>query len=274
MLTALARPAATSERASHGGYTGSPLRQLPLPPRELRRLVGPTDPEPFDNPSGGPVFPDVPMHAYAFVFDFGCGCGRVARQMMQQQVAPQRYIGVDAQRISVEWCRANLTPHAPQFIFEHHDVFHEFVNPEGQLDPVRLPVPDGAVTLFIAWSVFTHLFEADASFYLRELARVLSPAGIAVTTWFLFDKRDFPMMQTFQNTLFISDFDPTNAVLFAREWVCERAAEYGLAITRIVPPAIRGFQWAIEFQKDAEGRTRPEFPEDRAPYGLARPPAG
>ncbi len=183
-----------------------------MPPRELRKLVGPTEPEPFDNPTGALVFPDVPEQAYAFVFDFGCGCGRLARQLIQQQPAPQRYIGVDPQRSSVEWCRANLTPHAPHFTFAHHDVFHEFVNPEGKLDPLPLPAPGGQITLFIAWSVFTHLLDAEASFYLRELARVLSPNGVAVTTWFLFDKRDFPMMQAFQNTLYISDFDPTNAV--------------------------------------------------------------
>jgi len=245
-----------------------------LPPRELRKLVGPTEPEPFDNPTGALVFPDVPEQAYAFVFDFGCGCGRLARQLIQQQPAPQRYIGVDPQRSSVEWCRANLTPHAPHFTFAHHDVFHEFVNPEGKLDPLPLPAPGGQITLFIAWSVFTHLLDAEASFYLRELARVLSPNGVAVTTWFLFDKRDFPMMQAFQNTLYISDFDPTNAVLFAREWLCEQAAAAGLAITRIVPPAIRGFQWVIELRKDASDRPHVEFPADLAPYGLARPPAG
>jgi SAM-dependent methyltransferase len=250
------------------------LLQLPLPPRELRRLVGPTEPEPFDNPTGRFVFPEIEERAYTFVFDFGCGCGRLARQLMQQRTAPGRYIGVDPQRISVDWCRANLSPHAAQFTFEHHDVFHEFVNPGGHLDPLPLPAPDGEVTLFIAWSVFTHLLEREAAFYLGELARVLSPGGVAITTWFLFDKREFPMMQSFQNTLFISEFDPTNAVLFGREWLGDQLRRVGLRMTRIVPPAIRGFQWVIELRKDASDRPHVEFPEDLAPYGLARPPAG
>ena len=46
-----------------------------------------------------------------------------------------------------------------------------------------------------------------------------SPDGVAVTTWFLFDKANFPMMQEFQNALYISDFDPTNAVIFDRTWL-------------------------------------------------------
>jgi SAM-dependent methyltransferase len=247
---------------------------LPLPPPEFRRLVGPTEPEPFDNPTGRLVFPEVQEAAYATVFDFGCGCGRLARQLIQQRPKPGRYVGVDQHKAMVEWCRTHLTPQAPEFEFRHHDVFHEFVNPEGRLDPIAFPAADQEVTLFVAWSVFTHLFEADACFYLRELARVLSPSGVAVTTWFFFDKRAFPMMQAFQNALFISDFDPTNAVLFDRTWLAERVEQLGLTITRIVPPVIRGYQWTIELQRASDGRTRAEFPDDRAPYGLARPPAG
>jgi SAM-dependent methyltransferase len=247
---------------------------LPLPPPEFRRLVGPTEPEPFDNPVGARIFPEIPEQAYAAVLDFGCGCGRLARQLIQQRPRPGRYLGVDPHRGMIEWCRTHLTPHAPGFEFRHHDVFHEFVNPDGQLDPIALPAADAEVTLFVAWSVFTHLLEADAGFYLGELARVLRPTGAAVTTWFLFDKREFPMMQAFQNALFISDFDPTNAVLFDRAWLCDRADQLGLTMTRIVPPVIRGYQWTIEFRKAGAGRARVEFPEDRAPYGVARPPTG
>jgi hypothetical protein len=29
---------------------------IPMPPLELRRLVGPTDPEDFDNPRGEPIY--------------------------------------------------------------------------------------------------------------------------------------------------------------------------------------------------------------------------
>ena len=255
--------------------TGRPPADLPIPPPELRKLVGPTAPEPFDNPTGDLIFPDVPERAYAAVFDFGCGCGRLARQLMQQRLRPRRYIGVDPHKGLVDWCRTHLTPHAPEFAFRHHDVFHEFVNPNGRLAPIALPAADQEITLFIAWSVFTHLLEPDADFYLGELARVLSRGGVAVTTWFLFDKQEFPMMQSFQNTLFVNDFDPTNAVLFDRGWLCSRAEQHGLRITRILPPAIRGFQWTIELQKsDGSGAPHVDFPEDRAPYGLARPPVG
>jgi SAM-dependent methyltransferase len=248
--------------------------EIPFPPVHLRRLVGPTSDDDFDNPSRQPLFPDLPASAYSFVFDFGCGCGRLARQLIQQHPRPIRYRGIDPHKEMVDWCSANLAPRAPGFDFQHHDVFHEFMNPSGALEPIALPAADAEVTLFLAWSVFTHLFEADARFYLRELARVLHAAGVAVTTWFLFDKADFPMMQEFQNALFISDFDPTNAVIFDRRWLCGEVSSAGLVMTGIAPPAIHGYQWTIRLQKQEEGRFQAEFPEDRAPRGSARPPVG
>jgi SAM-dependent methyltransferase len=248
---------------------------LPIPPPDLRRLVGPIDPAAFDNPDGRPVFgAAVPLSAYESIFDFGCGCGRLARRLIQQTTPPRRYRGVDPNRQMVDWCAANLSPHAPGFTFSHHDVFQEFMNPGGSLTAVPLPVEDQSVTLFVAWSVFTHLFQQDAEYYLREIARVLRPSGVAVTTWFLFDKRDFPMMQAFQNTLFISDFDPTNAIIFDRGWLTTELARDGLVIRSIEPPAIRGYQWTLYLSHRDSGSEGVDFPEDLAPRGISRPPAG
>ena len=58
--------------------------QLPMPPLEMRELVGPTDEAAFDNPDGRLLYAFLPVEAYESVFDFGCGCGRVARQLVQQ----------------------------------------------------------------------------------------------------------------------------------------------------------------------------------------------
>jgi SAM-dependent methyltransferase len=245
---------------------------IPLPPIEYRRLVGPTDPQFFEHAGPTLVFPDVGDAAYTTVFDFGCGCGRLARQLIQQRCRPARYVGVDRHKGMVRWCQENLAPHASGFQFHHHDVLHPQLNPAGIPGHLPLPAEDSDVTLFIAWSVFTHLLEPDAEFYIQEMSRVLGPTGIAVTTWFLFDKLDFPMMQEFQNALLINATDPTNAVIFDRTWLNAQADRAGLVATRITPPAIRGFQWTIHFERQAPGRVPAAFPEDLAPRGLARPP--
>lgn len=246
---------------------------IPIPPLEMRQLVGPTEPEAFDNPTGKLVFPFVPESAYEAVFDFGCGCGRLARQMLQQKPRPKRYVGVDIHRGMVDWCQNNLGPVDENFRFQHHDVY----NPSHAPDNTRrliapFKVEDSVFSLVIAWSVFTHIYERQALYYLKEISRILRPDGQLVSTWFLFDKREFPMMQDFQNTLFINEKDPTNAVIFDREWVRKAVTESGLAITDIDPPNIRGFQWRVTMTPQKPGVESIDFPPDEAPYGSMPPP--
>jgi SAM-dependent methyltransferase len=244
---------------------------LPLPPLALRQLVGATEESLYDNPEGRPLFGLAP-ETYDSVLDFGCGCGRIARQLIQQTPRPRRYLGLDLHRGQVEWCRANLAPHAPGFEFRHQNVFCKGLNPRGTEDVLPFPVPDQSVSLMLAWSVFTHVNEAAAAFYLRETARALRPGGLLFSTWFLFDKADFPMMQTFQNALFINEVDPTNAVIFDKEWLRSTAAAAGLTLERIVAPGIRGYQWQIWMTPRQEGSVDAEFPPDEAPRSSLPPP--
>jgi SAM-dependent methyltransferase len=234
----------------------------------MRELVGPTDPAEFHNPSGNLVYPYLPADAYEAVLDFGCGCGRVARQLLQQRRPPQRYLGIDLHRGMIEWCRQNLAPRAPGFEFVHHDVQNTSFNPgPGKPEAAPFPAPDDTFTLVEAISVFTHVVERHVAFYLREVARVLRPDGILHATWFLFDKRDFPMMQDFQNALYINDLDPWNAVIFDGAWLRMQAAEAGLTISSVSPPQTRGFQWTLLMTPLEQGLREAEFPSDDAPVG-------
>lgn len=229
-------------------------------------MVGPTDPAAFDNPSGDLVFPELPTHAYEAVFDFGCGCGRLARQLIQQVPMPRRYLGVDLHPVMIRWCQENLSPRAREFAFRHHDVAHPIRNPgEGKPATRAFEAEDDWSTLVIAHSVFTHLLEADAEFYLSEVARILSSTGVFVSTWFLFDKRLFPMMQEFQHALYINDMHPTNAVIFDRAWLKGAARRNGLTIYSASPPEVRGFQWSICMTPARTGLEEVTLPEDEAP---------
>jgi methyltransferase family protein len=135
-----------------------------------------------------------------------------------------------------------------------------------------LPAGDDQATLFIATSVFTHCLEDQAEHYLREAARVLRADGHLFATWFLFEKADFPMMQDFQNALYINETDPTNAVIFDRGWLRETARSAGLTITRARPPSTRGFHWLITMRPAAAGCPEVELPADDAPTGTKAPP--
>lgn len=246
---------------------------LPLPPVEMRALVGPTERDAFDNPNAELIYPHLEPRLYERVLDFGCGCGRLARQLVQQRPQPREYLGIDLHRAMVDWCRNELAPRAAWLRFAHHDVFNAQLNP-GAGKPRMLPFParDGAFTLVIAHSVLTHVVEDAAGHYLREVARVLRPDGALNATFFLFDKSGFPMMQEFQNALYINEGDPTNAVIFDRTWLRGVAREAGLVITQAIPPAIRGFHWTIVMRPLESEVPEIELPEDTAPLGRCPPP--
>lgn len=246
--------------------------ELPLPPEHMRALVGPTDPAAFDNPDGKLIFGGEPKD-YESVLDFGCGCGRAARQLLQQKPPPRRYQGVDIHAGMIAWNNEHLAPRHPGFSFTHHDVFAAGLNPGADKPLTRpLPVEDGVATLAFAISVFTHLLEEQAVHYLREIRRTLRDDGIFIATFFLFEKEGYPMMQDFQNALYINHVDPTNAVIFDRQWLQRTAREAGLVIEQAQPPEVRGFHWLLRMTPERPGVVEIELPEDAARVGIRRPP--
>lgn len=221
---------------------------IPMPPLDLRRLVGPTNPEAYDNPKGEPIYAKfgLKLDAYESVFDFGCGCGRIARQLLQQDPTPSRYMGVDVHRPMIEWCQTNLTPLDPNFQFFHHDVYASDYAPGNSLQLAqRFPVPDEGVSLVIAHSVFTHLFRRQTEYYLREIARILKPDGVAFTSWFFFDRDSFPFLLEGPFSLLASETSPTKAVIYDRRWFIETVRDLGLGVRSTIAPSIPGHQWSV-----------------------------
>lgn len=197
----------------------------------------------FDNPSGAPVFGgDVALAHYRRILDFGCGCGRLARQLLLQRVAiPERYLGLDLHAPSIEWCKNNLV--RPGFEFRHLNAYNIALNSAGR-ERVDLGI-DEQFTFINAHSVFTHILESNIEFYFEQCTRRLSPLGLLRSTWFLFDKTAFPMMQPFQNCLYVNPDDPTNATIYDAGFVRTLFSNHGLRIIRATPPGIRGHQWAL-----------------------------
>ena len=241
-----------------------------MPPLHLRQSVGVEDLKFFENPWAMHAFGDeVPADKYRRVFDFGCGCGRVARQMLLQgSDIPERYLGVDLFLPSIEWCADNLSLANGGFEFRHMDVFNAQLNPGGQ---VQVPIPtDERFSLVNAHSVFTHITEPNVEFYFEECVRLLEPGGFMRATWFFFDKKNYPMMQDFQNCLYINPDDCTNATIYDLAFVRDLYRRNGQRIAAVRKPGIRGHQWIVCSANEAGEDV--EFPTDDSGIGLARPP--
>lgn len=98
------------------------------------------------------------------VLDFGCGVGRIMRHWSTTQ--GPAWHGTDYNSDLIEWCKSHLK-------------FCEFrVNAlSGQL-----PYDAETFDFIYAFSVFTHLGEPLAEFWINELSRVLKPGGFVYLT--------------------------------------------------------------------------------------------
>jgi SAM-dependent methyltransferase len=215
---------------------------IPLPPIPMRGLVSPvTDESYYDNPSGdyiwGPL--DIPPlnagQAYERIFDFGCGCGREARQLLLQTDRPRQYIGLDANREMIDWCQSNLKRDG--FSFHHHDVWSAgYARKNSRVRVLPINHFGSGFTMIEANSVFTHLHADQTEFYLDQMRSMLAPLGMIRATWFLFNKKCFPMMNERQNTIFVDELDTTAAVYY--DWL------YLLNLLRSMKYRIVKIEWS------------------------------
>lgn len=122
------------------------------------------------------------------LLEIGCGIGRDVFQLINRKLPIAKYIGIDVTRDSIVWCQNNITPKYPNFEFHHFDAQHELYNPLGSKTSMdfRLPAADASVDRIFLGSVFTHLFEAEVTHYMKEIRRVLKKDGLAYATFFLY----------------------------------------------------------------------------------------
>jgi SAM-dependent methyltransferase len=233
-----------------------PSVTLPFPPQSFRGLVSPViEDSYYDNPTGDYVWGSLdighlkPGQVYERVFDFGCGCGREARRLLLQRDRPKTYVGMDINRSMINWCQENLT--CDGFSFHHHDVWNPNYAPDNSRNR-HLPIVQmgSGFTLIEANSVFTHLHDDQTQFYLQQMRSMLSQSGVIRATWFLFNKKCFPMMGDHQNTIFIDEFDTTQAVYYDWLYFVRMTRSLGYRIINIDWAPILGFHNMIYLAQD------------------------
>jgi len=106
-----------------------------------------------------------PLRSSSRVLDFGVGWGRIIRFFLND-VDVANLHGVDVDEAILDVARTTGVPGTLRSIGTN----------------ARLPYDDGYFDVIYAFSVFSHLSAASASFWLRELMRVLKPGGTLVMT--------------------------------------------------------------------------------------------
>jgi SAM-dependent methyltransferase len=119
------------------------------------------------------------------LLDVGCGSGRLAIAASSCMSETDKYVGLEISRPDYEFCKYHYR--GPKYTF----AFVESHNPAYSPSPVPTqptwPIEDQTIDLVTALSVWTHLDERDAGFYLREVSRVLKQDGKAIITFFILD---------------------------------------------------------------------------------------
>jgi SAM-dependent methyltransferase len=186
------------------------------------------------------------LTANSSVLEAGCGYGRLAVGLLRRRDFDGSYLGFDILPRHMAWCTGTISKVNNRYIFKHLDLFNDRYNPSGSLDPdvAEFPAADGSFDVCALFSVFTHLFQPTVEHYLNEIARVLRPGGIAVTTWLVFDEERLPevvsdsaayplRLEHADGSRFMLAEDPLRAIGFDRDAVVAMANKAGLDVSSI-----------------------------------------
>ncbi|MBK5910436.1 hypothetical protein CCR85_02885 [Rhodothalassium salexigens] len=119
------------------------------------------------------------------VLDVGCGTGLLGIAASPYVATGGCYTGLDVQAADIAAARRRFAEHSHRFV--HLAAANPAYDTAGAPARPPWPVDDASQDLVTALSVWTHFAEADAGFYLREVARVLRPGGRALITAFVLD---------------------------------------------------------------------------------------
>jgi SAM-dependent methyltransferase len=180
------------------------------------------------------------------VLDIGCGNGRLTWPLVEALAPTGGYIGFDVSRAAIRYCRRRFGPERPDFEFHHIDIHNGVYNPRGAVaeTQTRFPCADGAITLALANSVFTHLPLETIYRYLHESRRVLAPGGRAAFTAFVLTPqvRDWiaqglsplPFKPWREGAMTVDPHWPENAVAYDEKVLREAIESAGLTLDRVL----------------------------------------
>ncbi len=121
-----------------------------------------------------------------YILDIGCGTGLLGISSDPFISENGKYTGIDVIKKDINYCKNHFnTGNIHEFI--HFDVHNETYAKTQSKDKKEWPIENELYDLVTALSVWTHLNQDDALFYLKEISRVLKKNGKAIITFFYLD---------------------------------------------------------------------------------------
>ena len=197
----------------------------------------------------------------ARVLDIGCGPGRMAGPLTSYLDARGSYVGMDVVKGCIKGCRKRICTDAPNFSFEHMDVFNARYNRGGSVaaSAHSFPFSNESFDFIFLTSVFTHMLKDDCYHYIEEISRLLAPVGTCLATFFLYDSQRLQQSRThdkclrFQfpegdGVLIEKKAEPEYAVAYPRESVLSHIRYCGLQVEEVLPGGWDGTVTENEYQ--------------------------
>jgi SAM-dependent methyltransferase len=115
-------------------------------------------------------------------------------------------------------------------------VFNRYYNPKGRFrarEYVFPFEPDSFDFVFLI-SVFTHMLSGDMEHYLAEIARVMAPGAVCISSFLLTPAPMGPPMHRVSDVCEILDLkEPEHGVIYLEQYVEDQFADNGLRIDRL-----------------------------------------
>ena len=164
------------------------------------------------------------------IVDIGSGLGRLATGLLAEYGDVQ-YLGIDANREFVRWCRDNIEKEHPSFRFVHLDMANDLYNPAGTItgSELRLPVDDASADVVNLWGVFTNMVPEHVQAYVAEIGRILRPQGRCFLTAFAEDDVADVTVNPTDYVPYACD-SPLTAVRYSKPWLFSIFQQHGLQV--------------------------------------------
>lgn len=195
------------------------------------------------------------------VLDVGCGCGLMALYLRDYLDLSARYVGLDIYKPAVCWCQRHIGGRHKNFTFIHANIHNQAYNPHGRESAAQyeFPFEDGSFDVILLKSVFTHLRPVETTRYLQEIARLLSPGGRCLATFFLLNERQAKLAALGRSTLnlafgegayrYVHKECPESAIAYDEGFVLDELREHELRLARpIAYGNWSGFQEGLSYQ--------------------------